>query len=533
MLFRSIAIILISFMSSGFATLYQWDQSTSNGLQTEGSVSVGSGSISFSNGGRITLDKNILYNDYSVNLDVVMGSTGSIVVRIGYDEYVFNKTTNLLRNRLNTGTYTFSNSPLNVDISSYLQVSQNTNIEISMTDNVISVVVDSTLLYTGECDRDVIGTVQVYSESANFQVENLMLDGTIRDMYEKVPVFELGTDGYSYYRIPAIVRCANGTLLAFAEGRVDGISDNGNVDIVLKRSYDDGATWSSLELIHDNGPYNASNPSPVVDKNTGRVYIIYTAYQTFGTGNYTIYKRYSDDNGESWSVAQAVSGLPTYWSACHPGPGHGVQILEGDHSGRLVVPVWHTTGTTTDTRVSYSSLIYSDDGGTSWVAGPDVLDYSDECLISAAGDELYMTIRPGPTRDNSEYRWAAKSYDGGESWTNATAQTRLESTICQGSTFYDSDYNALFISYPAAGTYNKDGLVSRAGLSLFVSRDKGNTWAMKQLVTAGLSAYSDLAKTYSGEIGVLFEVDNYSSISFTTVTYDCCMAFRYPSSKVN
>ena len=50
-----------------------------------------------------------------------------------------------------------------------------------------------------------------------------------------IPVFESGKDGHKSYRIPAIIKLNNGHLLAFAEGRVQGASDFGDVNIVLKQ----------------------------------------------------------------------------------------------------------------------------------------------------------------------------------------------------------------------------------------------------------------------------------------------------------
>ncbi|MGZ3951878.1 MAG: exo-alpha-sialidase, partial [Flavisolibacter sp.] len=81
----------------------------------------------------------------------------------------------------------------------------------------------------------------------------------------KVPVFVSGNNGYKSYRIPAIISSPNGDLLAFCEGRVNGAGDFGHVNIVMKRSIDNGETWDSLQLIAANGDLQAGNAAPVVD----------------------------------------------------------------------------------------------------------------------------------------------------------------------------------------------------------------------------------------------------------------------------
>ena len=63
--------------------------------------------------------------------------------------------------------------------------------------------------------------------------------------HAQMPVFVSGTEGYKSFRIPAIVQAPNGDLLAFAEGRVEGSGDFGDIDIVMKRSKDKGKSWSA------------------------------------------------------------------------------------------------------------------------------------------------------------------------------------------------------------------------------------------------------------------------------------------------
>ena len=86
-----------------------------------------------------------------------------------------------------------------------------------------------------------------------------------------ITVFKAGQDGYHTYRIPVIVRAKNGDLLAIAEGRKNSVSDHGDIDIVLKRSSDEGKTWGRLELVQDEeadpkAKVWIGNPTPVVDR---------------------------------------------------------------------------------------------------------------------------------------------------------------------------------------------------------------------------------------------------------------------------
>ena len=101
-----------------------------------------------------------------------------------------------------------------------------------------------------------------------------------RQSFYENPLFENGTKGYACYRIPAIIKDSNGDLLAFAEGRVNGCNDFGNVDIVMKRSSDHGRTWSELQIVANNKRLQVGNPAPVLDAldpqyPQGKVFLFY------------------------------------------------------------------------------------------------------------------------------------------------------------------------------------------------------------------------------------------------------------------
>ena len=63
-------------------------------------------------------------------------------------------------------------------------------------------------------------------------------------------LFISGKDGYHTYRIPALITTAEGSLLAFCEGRRNSRSDHGDIDIMLKRSTDGGETWSDQQVVY-------------------------------------------------------------------------------------------------------------------------------------------------------------------------------------------------------------------------------------------------------------------------------------------
>lgn len=149
--------------------------------------------------------------------------------------------------------------------------------------------------------------------------------------------------GYACFRIPSVVKTKDGTLLAFAEGRVLNCGDAADIDIVVKRSTDDGLTWSPLQVVNHGGGDTHGNPAPIVDRRTGRVLLA----ETYNTGrtdsascsvpcDRTPHLQYSDDDGLTWSQPRDLSDeiLPPTWNSWYAtGPVHGIQLTRGRHRG--------------------------------------------------------------------------------------------------------------------------------------------------------------------------------------------------------
>ncbi len=163
-------------------------------------------------------------------------------------------------------------------------------------------------------------------------------------------VFRGGEDGYPTVRIPAIVATTRGTLLAFCEGRRHGPRDWGDIDLLVKRSTDGGATWSPARIVWNEGTNTCGNPCAVVDRASGRVRLWMTWNHggdaepriIAGTSLDTrrVFLTHSDDDGLIWAPAVEMTDRvrATNWTWYATGPGAGIQLEHGPHGGRWSSP---------------------------------------------------------------------------------------------------------------------------------------------------------------------------------------------------
>ncbi|MEV0809799.1 LamG-like jellyroll fold domain-containing protein [Micromonospora sp. NPDC050200] len=325
-------------------------------------------------------------------------------------------------------------------------------------------------------------------------------------------LFRSGTGGYGCFRIPALVRTGSGALLAFAEGRKSpSCSDRGDIDIVMRRSTNDGRTWGPIQVVLAGSPSDSSapavrgNPAPVVDETTGRVLLVSTSGNQTPTGRRLPWVQHSDDEGRTWSAARPLdvnfAGTPDGWFAT--GPSHGVQLRGGPHSGRLVVGAHQITG-----GKAYPGVLYSDDGGGTWsasaVLSPTALSVGEISVAELPGGAVYAAARNDA--DESNHRAYAISTDGGTTMPAFTALPSLVSPDVQGAVlapraFYQSTPgDTLLYTGPASPT-------DRQVMQVRYSVDGGRTWARAPggQLTDQRAGYSDLAEMGGGEIGVLYE----------------------------
>ncbi|MCJ8165696.1 glycoside hydrolase [Pontibacter sp. E15-1] len=363
-----------------------------------------------------------------------------------------------------------------------------------------------------------------------------------------VPVFTSGEEGHKSYRIPAIISLPNGDLLAFAEGRVHGAADFGDVNIVLKHSSDKGTTWSRLQTVIDYDSLQAGNAAPVVDLTDplypkGRIFLFYNTGNAHehevrsGKGLREVWYVTSTDNGQTWSAPVNItaqvhrpkmpSAHPAYnfeedWRSYANTPGHAIQFAEGQYKGRIFVAANHSAGPPRHNFEDYAAHgFYTDTHGKTFKLSEAVPEPGSNEATAAELSKGRLLLNSRNQQGDVRARIVSVSNDGGATWDSTYFDKQLPDPVNQGSILRVGKKNgqAILAFSNAADTQHRDNLTLR------ISFDEGRTWPRKFVIAKSpngekdYAAYSDLVKTGKKEIGVLYEKNGYAQIVFTTLNW--------------
>ncbi len=334
---------------------------------------------------------------------------------------------------------------------------------------------------------------------------------------ESTVVFRAGEGGYHTYHIPALVVTKKGTLLAFCEGRKNSRSDAGEINTILRRSFDGGKTWGPVQVVAADGPNTFGNPCPVIERGSGTIWLPLTKNHgednegdiKTGTarGTRTVWICKSTDGGATWTkpVEITASAKKKDWAWYATGLGVGIQLK----SGRLIIPCDHTRFST---RAYGSHVIYSDDSGATWKIGGDVFPGTNECQAAELEDGSVMLNM----RSSAEQlcRQVATSKDEGLTFSERRGDKTLVEPVCQASILRYTASNGggrsrLLFSNPAS--------LRRNMMTVRMSYDEGKTWPVAKLLDPRDAAYSCLAVLPDKQVGLLYECgekDSYQTITF-------------------
>ncbi len=228
------------------------------------------------------------------------------------------------------------------------------------------------------------------------------------------------------------------------------------------------------------GELTLNNPVLIADHKIGAVHLLFCV--EYGR----CFTMQSDDDGKTFGKPREITAtFETFrkdyaWKVLATGPGHGIQLA----SGRLVVPVWLSTGTGGHAhRPSAVSVITSDDHGQTWnrgdlvVADPELKNPSETVLVEQEDGRVLLNIRH---ESAPHFRAVASSADGATGWSKVRLDKGLPEPICMGS--------MIRFSTKASGGKsrilfaNPDNPLNRErkNLSVRLSYDEGETWPVKR-----------------------------------------------------
>lgn len=271
-----------------------------------------------------------------------------------------------------------------------------------------------------------INTVNNYSGEGGGRVLVPNFKMLYAPRYEK---FATSEEYSRYYRIPAITRASDGTLVALSDARKMHIHDVTNsIDVISRRSSDNGKTWSDYVVIFQGSQsgedcYNWTGYGDAAVASFSNGTVVATAIHGFGlAGSSTdpatdVVWKVSRDNGKSWSSEYTMDRKLFGGLRGNISPGNICVANEGYLKSKALVGLRTSTSPNKDSNSSVSHqriycLTYDPDKNE-WtrvkISSNDYLEntsnYLDEVqFVQVAENQYILSARSNASGNRLFYR---------------------------------------------------------------------------------------------------------------------------------
>ena len=330
-----------------------------------------------------------------------------------------------------------------------------------------------------------------------------------------------GGEIYEKHRIPGMLITNKGTILAYNEARRTA-EDWALMDILCQRSTDGGKTFSDFfPLACGTEALPTVNNPVMMQDHHGRIHFLYC--ECYGTKGGRILRRYSDDDGITWSAPIDITAFtaPDERTCFALGPGHGITLSDGT----LLVPVWLVPRVYGQPARKHGPSVVttftSCNNGESWSLGEWIwtsamlVSPNETAAAELADGRVYLNIRT-----QASYRSRAYSRDGATEWFGVEPDYALTDARSFGSltTVTDKEGNRLLLFAHCA---NPD---ERNRVTVHVSRDGGIIWFAHKLIDEQRGGYVEINAQSAERIYLIYEEDWGAKCHLCTFNLDWLLA---------
>ena len=354
-------------------------------------------------------------------------------------------------------------------------------------------------------------------------------------------------DQYSY-RIPAIARTGNNTLVAVSDYRhnLDDIGRDNHgtgtkrIDLVMRTSNDNGATWSATRTIAagDNsktGSYLRAFGDAAIAAYGNNILVMAAAGDVLYTAGTTsnpnrMARIYSTDNGENWTIeemttkmySQSTSLIPSAGSAFF---GSGKLAVDENFNNTGKARIYGALLVRIGSNNYNNFAVFSDDLGATWkILGGDntnPIASGDEPKIEILPNgQILLSARRGGGRVFRVFTYGDDKANGAGSWGNAAvngcgnggSNATNGEIICLNAKKIDGTAVKLLLqSQPQGGSnqYDRNNVTiwykEVSAAETYTSATIASDWTQGKQVSTLKSAYSAMCLQENGKIAFFFE----------------------------